>query len=313
MPTTISSAGRTASAELQKLLVYLGVVVAFIFTAFGIAKMIDVLRTRRRTESTMAQGLLGEAPPGRYGLPSTPQCPSVVLNIHSAPAFFNPGNVPGLISFSRKARPQNALTGAIQYTKSSPHLYHITSPRAYALHHRRRPHFIRPGPSLLRHVIIITARGHTSHSTMHGVQRSTTRALAKLYGNHDSPFRRRLDPWCAVEALQRTADDLVGAHPNAILHSERVATQQEVFPWVASSGVSGNFRFGLVRGNAAARRSLIKPYVQADTLPGRPLNNFNNANPAGRKTLVDGPKAKVGRRAVMMRFHESGKENIVPV
>ncbi|KAJ7046047.1 hypothetical protein C8F04DRAFT_1063208 [Mycena alexandri] len=261
----------------------------------------------------MGKGLLGEAPSGRYVLSYNPQCTPVFPNIRSAPVFLNSGNVPGLVSFSRKPRPQNSLTGAIQYIKASPYLHHITSPRAYALHHRRRPHFIPPGPSLLRHVVTITARGHTSQATAHGVQSSTMRALQKLYGNHDSPFRRRLDPWAAVGGLQRTADDVIGVHPNAIPLSERVATNQEFFPWVASSGVSANFRFGLVRGNAAARRSSPKPCVQGDaavqTLPPRPLSNFSNASPAGRKTLAGGSKAKVGPRA-MMRLHEGGKENV---
>ncbi|KAJ7152139.1 hypothetical protein C8R46DRAFT_485190, partial [Mycena filopes] len=298
MPTSFASAGRAVS---DKVLFCLGLVVAFVFTAFGLAKLVELLRTRRRTE---AKGLLGEAPPGRYLLSYTPNGTPLLLNTaHAsgflAPSFLNPTTATPSFTISfptAKPRPQNPLTGVIQYTKAAPSLYHITSPRVYAVRHRRRPHFMRPGPSLLRHVITITAQGRRLQSTVRGVQASTARALAVSFirfphgppGVHTSTALLAGVPPVSslsqtlpvststptvpqiplypldVQHVHQTADALVGAHPDALPLASRVPTQaqraQDYFSWVAFSGVGAGFRFGLVRGSNSGA---IRPQVAA--------------------------------------------------
>lgn len=68
-----------------------------------------------------------------------------------------------------KPRPfptQDPRTGMFQYIKASPYLHHISAPRLYALRHKRRLYFSRPGPSLLRNVVTASLDGKLFWSTV---------------------------------------------------------------------------------------------------------------------------------------------------
>ncbi|KAJ6571283.1 hypothetical protein B0H19DRAFT_1064398 [Mycena capillaripes] len=337
MPSMIQSAG-PSSVELQKLLLCLGVVFAFILTAFGLSKLTELLRTRRRagsTRSAAAKGLLAERPPFLYTLPATGYLAPVVT--------LTSGTAPGRVLFPKNLKPrptQDPRNGVIQYIKASPYLQHISAPRLYALRHQRRLCFNRPDPSPLRNVITANPQGKLSSSTVPlrviQIQKPALRALEKTHQRTIDPFERPMTtssphprqdndfgaaqhieipacldsesrpdphPWSAIsiEQLYRTADAVVGVHPDSVPLSERAlaATAQTSgsFPWVASSGVGANFKFGLVqaRGSNAGlgvRQPLVKPFVHVQcgtatilqalrkTPRARPLSDSRNGNGA---------------------------------
>ncbi|KAJ7890155.1 hypothetical protein B0H14DRAFT_3429213 [Mycena olivaceomarginata] len=283
MPITIHSTARrvkrdSPSVELQDLLVCLGLVFAFTLTAFGIAKLTEVLRTRtpaENAETETSQESLLKITPRSSPPPAAGYLAHAVLTLSSA----------GLVLFPRKARPQDSRTGKIQYIKASPHLQHISAPRSYAFRHRRRLCFNRPGPTLLRNVITATPHGKLASSTVGVVQRSAARVvqIQKTHHTHSPLERPAANPtpgpaqatpavshieippvclgpdsphaWPAVETLHGTADSVVGAHPSALPLRERPAqAAPQTVLWTAPSGVgaNANFKFGLVRGVSAA-------------------------------------------------------------
>ncbi|KAJ7760817.1 hypothetical protein DFH07DRAFT_939819 [Mycena maculata] len=270
MPTVIHSAvrpGRSGSSpELQKLVLCLGVVAAFIFTSFGIAKLLELVPNRRQS----GRGELIPAPTATRRRILTDVPPGI-----SAPqAVLNPISLFPSTAVARKGFPQDFHTGAIRYTKTSPYLQHISAPHSYAMRHRRRVFRGRPGPSPLRNVInppvharppiqdppTLLVSANRSHSTDPAPVLKSMPAPKST--GEEFPARTRsteISPacalsWSSIELLHRTSNAVVGAHPDAIPLIDRAspAVQQTSFPWVPFNGVGANFKFGLVRGNNAA-------------------------------------------------------------
>ncbi|KAJ7484852.1 hypothetical protein B0H11DRAFT_2279542 [Mycena galericulata] len=148
MPTVIHSASagrphRTGGTppELQKLILCLGVVAAFVFASFGIAKLMELrLPSRRRAEI---------AEPSSTDTPATHTI-STPWKLHDA-ASRKPGPY-----YDLRTSPGAAI--AVLYTKTAPCLRHISAPRAYALRHRRRAFRTHPGPSPLRNAIDLNSK-----------------------------------------------------------------------------------------------------------------------------------------------------------
>jgi hypothetical protein len=253
----------------------------------------------------------------------------------------------------RKLRPQELRNGAIQYAKSSPYLLHISSPRSYALRHRRRNCFYRPGPSPLRSVITATPQGKLSWSTAPymQIQSPAVRVLDKTptHRSHD-PLERPAfapppqqdstvhieipacvdspDAWSSIEQLYRTADAVVGAHPDAVPLSDRERANISVHPQPSYSWVGANVKFGLVHGNNAAfgaRRSesMVEPFVRSARVVvtarkappkfPRPFNHSRNgANADGtvKKGLARSFKANANTAPTTARILDAGKENV---
>ncbi|KAJ7121666.1 hypothetical protein C8R44DRAFT_853186 [Mycena epipterygia] len=262
MPTIIQSAEHGSSAELQKLVLCLGVVLAFVLTSFGIGKLIE-LHTRTSGVSTAKK-----IPAGGALVISSRSYSSIGIRGFGLTAGVG-ASLP--VVFRPKPRPRDLSTGAIRYTKTSPHLQHISAPRTYAMHHRRRL-YSRPGPSPLR-IVTNASKSHAKLSNKLRRHHKSTPSKDKYqrtnfippfplrYVRQDTPVVVTIAPpcatpeeWLAVENLHRTADSVVSAHPDALpLHHRReLARQQRSFPWVSSSVVNVNFKFGLVRGNNAA-------------------------------------------------------------
>ncbi|KAJ7108001.1 hypothetical protein C8R43DRAFT_1243611 [Mycena crocata] len=336
MPTVIHAAAHahpnSSSAELQKVLLCLGIVATLVFTSFGLAKLGELLRTRTRTSNSSEQ-------------PDTPRTIQVGMmatrynllypDLYLQRSVFNVREVstpPGL--FRLKAPPPESTTGAVLYTRVASGLQHINAPRTYAMRHRRRLYRGHPGPSPLRNVINATGKprraslGKKSHPVGRIFQRirSTSTPSTPLLRPANSATAT---PGCATveyhcikspitaRDLLRLADSIVGAHPDAIPVLDRVASSQTSFPWVSSSGVGTNFKFGLVRGNSAASSPLVpvalKPTSGAvNRTPAQSpwllLKSRNaNANAAPENVNALGGKARVA----VEKYHAEGKENAV--
>ncbi|KAF8189546.1 hypothetical protein K438DRAFT_2019008 [Mycena galopus ATCC 62051] len=151
MPTAIHSKRDSSSSavDLQGVLVCLGLVFAFILTSFGLAKLIEAIRTRMKIMDTEARSITEQSSSLEIpvNLPVTPN--AVDLLIHAVRSS-------RLSALRRKPRPLDLRTGAIKFCSAAPCLQHISSPRSYALRHPRRPCFTRPGPTPLRTVLTAT-------------------------------------------------------------------------------------------------------------------------------------------------------------
>ncbi|KAF7350082.1 hypothetical protein MVEN_01310100 [Mycena venus] len=356
MPTTIHSTGHvkrgsSSDAELQNLLVCLGLVCAVILTSFGLSKLVGLLHIRRRAGSTKhslrppkIRCLNG--PPSLYTLPATP---------HPAPSIFDSSTSTTLVAlfpWKAAARPQDPRAGVIDYIKASPYLQHISAPRSYALRHRRRLCFTHPGPTPLRNVISATPHGKrfSSMATVGIVtQKSpTTRVLQQNIQTHfrtNDPLERPAqvvfaphphslhataatiaieipvclavdsagDVWSSVERLHATADSVVGAYPGAFPLRERTvpATLQTSFLWAAGEA---NFIFGLVRSNNAAFgvRSPVKPFAHC-LVHRSPLSDSGNANANVKNILSVSANDYKANVARKMDSGKREKENVVAV
>ncbi|KAJ7463837.1 hypothetical protein B0H11DRAFT_81563 [Mycena galericulata] len=169
MPTVIHtvSAGRPhrtsgTPPELQKLILCLGVVAAFVFASFGIAKLMELrLPSRRRAEI---------AAPSSTDTLATHTISSP-WKLHHDAAFRKAGPY-----YDLRTSPGAAI--AILYTKTAPCLQHISAPRAYALRHRRRAFRTHPGPSPLRNVIDLDSNSARSATTKRALALRTLAANA---------------------------------------------------------------------------------------------------------------------------------------
>lgn len=298
-----------SSPELQKLVLCLGVVAAVVFATFGIAKLMVLLPSRRWTAPVGVRQSIDLVVDMVAELESQfPTAGRKMLVDAVTPAFSatdpirNTRNIRASAVSFRKARPLDFRIGAIQYTKTSPSLQHINAPSTYAMRHRRRVDRTRPGPSPLRNVIHANSAPH---------RRTTTKCAAP--GNKITPAcaPEPAPCWESVEHLHRTADAVVGAHPDALPLIDRVPppVHQTSFGWVSSSGVPATFKFGLVRGlNARGRGSAVRGHGHvkhasihghwdAVPKPSPALVKSSRVNVEAKKEFAAGAKKDFGYRA----------------
>ncbi|KAJ7196282.1 hypothetical protein GGX14DRAFT_673546 [Mycena pura] len=155
---SMPSGHASTSVELQKLLLCLAIVLACVLTSFGAAKLLELVRHGRARELE-PEVLASKATPIDDPRLSNPRsnsiCPAPSPN--SANAW--PWNPSWLYVIAPRPQLQGAGAAAvpparaIQYTRASPHLQHITAPRVYAIRRRRRLDRRAPGPSPLRNVV----------------------------------------------------------------------------------------------------------------------------------------------------------------
>ncbi|KAJ7628524.1 hypothetical protein FB45DRAFT_918507 [Roridomyces roridus] len=137
--------------------------------------------------------------------------------------------------------------------------------------------------------------------------------------------------WETVQRLQAVADDVVGAHPDALPLQDRydanVKNIEGPFPWVTSAGVGKDFKFGLVHtiDTTPAPASPVKVKKTVDCQQKPELYKWGNVthtldlplrgNKAQRPPLVRSTKHNVITNVVFDRsspFYTStnDKENI---
>jgi hypothetical protein len=227
--------------------------------------------------------------------------------------------------------------GTVRYTKTSPHLWHITSPRSYAFLHPRQARRVRLGPSPLRNVT-----NFRSHEALTGTAFTDKRRLPAEQSPPPPNWEAAAATLSAMQHLHQLANDIVGAHPDALpLFDARHSSHQPShapFPWVTSA--PGEFPYGLVRkaldqdsgGNAVSpptddsvneistritANCTSGSLVEHNSTPGIEEgvvvlgNASNRANGAGRNSLPICDKAQLSiyTKAPLGRNPMSEKEN----
>ncbi|KAJ7488402.1 hypothetical protein FB451DRAFT_1362815 [Mycena latifolia] len=302
MPTVLHSAVRpdrgSSSIELQKLLLCLGAVLAFVVTSFGLVKLVGLLPAWRRAESSEVAAA-AKTPSQAYRL----------AHPHPHLAALDDDNHPLSARDFRllKARPRDARTGAIRYTKTAPHLHHINAPRAYALRHQHRPFGAPLGPSPLRNVVFAAATHSPQKPRVRRpIQRFRAICALSALPQDTIPPADEADPlWRAADHLHRTADAVVGAHPATRPLHDRVASPllPASSPWFALSSVafSTNLKSGPVRGT-----DIPPPFRLATASVLGPRNNANTNLGARQSFVGTGFTLKESEG-----IDKLGKENVV--
>ncbi|KAJ7927524.1 hypothetical protein B0H13DRAFT_2554923 [Mycena leptocephala] len=113
---------------------------------------------------------------------------------------------------------------------------------------------------------------------------------------------RLLALWDSAVYLHQVADDVVGAHPDALPLEDRFtqADAQISFPWVSSSNAAADFKFGLVHSIDTTPAPVVKlsPPAPEDALP-TPLFNWGTISHTLEKPL----RGNKLQRAPFVRSH----------
>jgi hypothetical protein len=109
--------------------------------------------------------------------------------------------------------------------------------------------------------------------------------------------------WDSAVHLHQVADDVVGAHPEALPLEDRFtpADAQISFPWVSSSNVAADLKFGLVHSIDTTAAPVVKlsPPAPEDSLP-TPLFNWGTVSHTLEKPL----RGNKLQRAPFVRSHK---------
>jgi hypothetical protein len=108
--------------------------------------------------------------------------------------------------------------------------------------------------------------------------------------------------WDSAVHLHQVADDVVGAHPDALPLEDRFSptNAQISFPWVSGSSVAADFKFGLVHSIDTTPAPVVKlsPPAPQDSLP-TPLFNWGTVSHTLEKPL----RGNKLQRAPFVRSH----------